>query len=281
MLTSRFLVVTVALLLFSAGCLGGGGVPDAGGADGASDGADADTQSGDADTNAGDGQSGADDLELSDAEQALRDAGSFTATWTYRGVDERGVEAEVRYEFYVDTVGERSLTVLSSARDGQPDGGSMQQFVADGTTYVQSGPADAPTYFSSEQPMSDPLATAVGFSQARVYESDDDLSFAGTETFDGVPVDRYELSEVDSQLVQAGSAAGVATGSGEARITDFHYTVLVDADGIARYESWSFEGETTDGEVISGQWEYSLTKVGSTTVDDPEWLAAAQAAPGS
>ena len=54
--------------------------------------------------------------------------------------------------------------------------------------------------------------------------------------------------------------------------------MLVDADGLPRYESWSFEGETDDGETITGEWEYTLTKVGSTTVDDPEWLAAAQAA---
>jgi hypothetical protein len=280
MVTSQLLVVAVALLLLSAGCLGGGGASDA--VDGAGSGADGDdgaaSQSGDADDA---GASSSDDLELTDAEQALRDAGSFTATWTYRGVDERGVETEVRHEFYVDLDGERSLTVLSSTRDGQSDGGSMQQFFADGVTSVQSGPADAPTYFSYEQQTSDPLASALGFSQARVYGTDDDLSFAGSETFDGVSVERYELSEASSQLVQAGSAVDAGTGSGNVEVTDFHYTVLVDEDGLSRYESWTFEGESADGETISGEWEYSLTKVGSTTVDDPEWLAEAQAASGN
>ena len=215
MFTNRALVVVVALLLLSAGCLGGGGgASDA--ADGASGGADggdgAASQSGDADGD--DGASSSDELELTDAEQTLRDAGSFTAAWTYRGVDERGVESEVRHEFYVDLDGERSLTALSSTRDGQSDGGSMQQFFAGGVTYVQSGPADSPTYFSYEQQTSDPLASALGFSQARVYGNDDDLSFAGSETFDGVSVERYELSEASSQLVQAGSAVDAGTGSG-------------------------------------------------------------------
>ncbi|AUV80621.1 hypothetical protein C2R22_02235 [Salinigranum rubrum] len=277
MFTNRLLVVVVALLMLSAGCLGGGGGgSDA--ADGASGGADggdgAASQSGDGDA----GASSGDELELTDAEQTLRDAGSFTASWTYRGVDERGVESEVRHEFYVDLDGERSLTVLSSTRDGQSDGGSMQQFFADGVTYVQSGPADSPTYFSYEQQTSDPLASALGFSQARVYEANDDLSFEGTETYDGVSVERYELSEASSQLIQAGSAVDAGTGSGNVEVTDFHYTVLVDEDGLSRYESWSYEGETDDGETISGEWEYSLTKVGSTTVDDPEWLAEAEAA---
>lgn len=288
MFENRFVVVALALLLVSAGCLGGGGGDDAAvsGGDGASssggsDGGQSD-DSGDGASSSGD--SGADDgeLELTDAEQALRDAGSFTVVWTYSGVDERGVETDVTQEFYVNLDEERSLTTISSTQNGQSDGGSMQQFFVDGVTYVRSGPADSPTYFSYEQQTSDPLATAIAFSQARAYGANDDLSFEGSETYDGVSVERYELSEASSQLVQAGSAAGAGSpGAGDMRITDFHYTVLVDEDGLSRYESWSFEGETEDGQTISGQWEYSLTDVGSTTVDDPEWFAEAQAASGS
>jgi len=274
MFSTRTVAVILAVLVLSAGCLGGGGsdaVDDSSGADPSDDG-DAEADADAADT------SGTEELELTDAEQALRDAGSFTTTWTYRGVDERGVETEVSRELYENLDEERSLTVLSSTRDGQADGGSMQQFTADGVTYVRSGPADSPTYFSYEQQTTDPLATAIGLSQARAYSANDDLSFEGRETYDGVSVERYELSEASSQLVQAGSAVDAGAGSGNVRVTDFHYTVLVDADGLPRYESWSFEGETDDGETITGEWEYTLTKVGSTTVDDPEWLAAAQAA---
>jgi hypothetical protein len=279
MYTNRTLTVVVALLLLTAGCLGGGGDADVADATSGGSGADDGGQS-----DASDGASASDsdeELELSDAEQALRDAGSFTVTWTYSGVDERGVETEVSREFYVNLDDERSLSVVSSMRDGQPDGGSMAQFSADGTTDVRSGPADSPTYFSYDQETTDPLATAISLSQARAYGANEDLSFEGTETFDGVSVERYELSEASSQLIQAGSAAGAATGSGNVEITDFHYTVLVDGDGLSRFESWSFEGRTDDGQTISGQWEYSLTAVGSTTVDEPDWLAEAQAASGN
>jgi hypothetical protein len=143
---------------------------------------------------------------------------------------------------------------------------------------MRSGPEESPTYFSFEQESADVVATAIALSQARAYGADENLAFEGSETFDGVAVERYELSEADSQLIQAGSAASAgAAGSGNMEITDFQYVVLVDEDGLSRFESWSFSGRTADGQVVTGEWEYSLTKVGSTTVEDPDWLAEAEA----
>jgi hypothetical protein len=275
--TNRHLVLAMVVLLLTAGCLGGGG-GDSSSPAGASD-EQSDTGS-DADDASSTGNAGSDDVELTDVEEALRDAGSFTVVWTYSGVDERGTETEVRREFYADLEAERSLTVTSSVVDGMSDAGSMQQFFADGTTYTRSGPDDAPTYFAYEQESADVVATAIALSQARAYGADEDLSFEGRETFDGVSVERYELSRADSQLIRAGSAVGAGAGGtagGVAEITDFQYVVLVDADGLSRFESWSFEGRTADGETVSGEWEYSLTKVGSTTVNDPDWLADAKA----
>lgn len=274
----QFAVIVVAVLLLTAGCLGGGGGDGDADAGGSGDGA-ADGSSGGGQSDGGSSDASDEEFELADSEQQLRNAGSFTVVWTYRGVDERGVETEVTREFAADLEAERSLTSISSVVDGESDSGTMQQFFADGRTYVRSGSDDSPTYFSYEQESQDVVATAIALSQARAYGADDDLDFAGTETFDGVSVQRYELSETDSQLIQAGSAAGVAAGgsSGDMTITDFHYTVLVDGDGLSRFESWSFTAESDDGTKVSGEWEYSLTKVGSTTVDDPEWLAEAQA----
>jgi hypothetical protein len=280
MFGNRFLVLTIALLMITAGCIGGGGGDADAGSD-SSGGSVGESQSGggDGEADANDGQSGSDDeLELTDAEAALRDAGSFTVVWTYSGVDRSGSEIEVTHEYYADLAAERSLTITSSMRDGESDGGTSQQFFADGVTHVRSGPEESPTYFSFEQESADVVATALALSQARAYGADDSLAFAGSETFDGVAVERYELSEADSQLIQAGSAAGVgAAGSGDTEITDFHYAVLVDEDGLSRFESWSFSGRTADGQVVSGEWEYSLTNVGSTTVEDPDWLSEAQA----
>jgi hypothetical protein len=284
MLGNRFLVLTIALLMVTAGCVGGGGGGSGEAAADASGGTAGGSQSGDSD-GAGDsdgsadsaGNVGSDDLELADTEAALREAGSFTVVWTYSGVDQSGSETDVNREFYADLETGRTLTVISSMRDGQSDSGTMQQFFADGVTHVRSGSEESPTYFSYEQESTDVVATAIAFSQARAYGSDENVMFEGTETFDSVTVQRYELTRADSQLIQAGSAAGVAAGSGNVEITDFRYVVLVDEDGLSRFESWSFSGETTDGQTVRGEWEYSLTKVGSTTVDDPEWLAEAEA----
>jgi len=260
--SNRVLTLQLVVAMLTAGCLGGG-------ADG---GASASSPAGDAESD-GSGTD-ADGPELTDAEAVLHDAGSFTVSWRYVGVDASSARTEVRHDYYADLRAERSLSVTSSRRNGQSDGGASEQFVADGTTYIRTGSATAPTY-GSYPGTADVVDTAVGLSQARAYN--DEMANHGTETFDGVRVTRYELTEASSQLIQAGSAAsGGSTGVTE--ITDFHYVVLVDDDGVSRHESWSFTGRTAEDQQVSGEWEYSLTGVGSTVVADPDWLAEAKAA---
>jgi len=263
MQSNRGVTLVLVVMMLMAGCLGGGGptgeapgdAPDASGGGGADDDAGG--------------------PDLTDPETALRDAGSFGVTWRYAGVDATGARSEVSHEYHADLRGERSLTVTSSSRDGQSEG-MTEQFVAEGTTYVRTGTPEAPSYVSYLG-TADVVGTAIALSQAHAYGANEDLTARGIERFDGVPVTRYELSEADSQLIQAGSAA-TSGAPGTAEITDFHYVVLVDEDGLSRYESWSFTGRTAEGQDISGEWEYSLTRVGSTSVDDPDWLADARAA---
>ncbi|GAB6860928.1 hypothetical protein ACFR97_00030 [Haloplanus litoreus] len=273
MTSRRALTLLVVVLTVTAGCLGGGGaaVDTAGAADAPA------TEPGEG---AVAGQTDGDDStpDLTDPEAALREAGSFRVTWQYAGVDTSGVRSEVNHEYAVDLRAERSLTVTSSTRDGRSDGGTSEQFVSDGITYVRSGPSDATTY-ASYPGTADVVGTAIALSQARAYGADEDLTARGTERFDGVSVTRFELSEASSPLIRAGSVS-TAGSSGVVEITDFRYVVLVDANGLSRYESWSFTGRTTEGETVSGEWEYTLTGVGSTTVEDPEWLAAAREAVG-
>jgi hypothetical protein len=269
MTPSRVLTLLVVVLTVTAGCLGGGAV-DAGGGDAA------EASGGTATTDRPDGDDAG--PELTDPETALRDAESFTVTWQYVGVDASGVRTEVDHEYAVDLRTERSHTITASTRDGMADGGTSEQFVADGITYVRAGPQSATTY-AAYPGTADVVGTAIALSQARAYGADEDLTDRGTERFDGVTVTRHELSEASSQLIQAGSA-GTAGSPGVTEITDFHYVVLVDADGLSRYESWAFTGRTADGETVSGEWEYALTGVGSTTVEDPVWLPAARAATG-
>jgi len=260
---NRGVTLVLVVVMLTAGCLGGGG-PTGGAAEETENTPDGGSS----------GVGTADGPDLTDPESALRDAGSFTVTWQYAGVDATGAGSEVTHEYYADLRGERSLTVTASSRDGQPDG-VTEQFVTDGTTYVRTGTAETPSYVSYPG-TADVVGTAIALSQARAYGANEDVAVRGTERFDGVTVTRYELAEADSQLIRAGSAA--ASGApGTAEITDFHYVVLVDENGLSRYESWSFTGRTAEGQAISGEWEYSLTRVGSTSVDDPDWLADARA----
>lgn len=258
----------MAVLVVLAGCAGGGAVAqDAGeSSSGMGDESAADAGSGSSGGASGDAEA----LELSDPERLLRDAGSFTATWSYEGVDASGGEQAVTREFYADLDGGRSYTVTSAGA-----GESVEQFVADGVTYTRTGAGDA-TVYSAYEGSTDVIATAVSLSQARAYGSNDGMTFTGAETFDGVPVNRYELSAANEALILAGSAAA-AESANEIEVTNFEYVVLVDEDGLSRSESWTFAGRTPDGAEVRGSWEYSLTAVGSTTVDDPDWLADARA----
>ncbi|CQR51030.1 MULTISPECIES: DUF7537 family lipoprotein [Haloferax] len=272
MYSNRVPVLIVAVLVLLAGCAGGADVAPAAQTDD-TDGIDDTGES--TGGSAVDGSTDGDDFELNDPERLLRDAGSFTVSWSYTGVDADGVETAVTREFAADLETERSHTRTTSTTDGQPDSGAVEQFVADGVTYVRVGDGDEATYTSYEG-STEVLATAIALSQARAYGADDDLTFAGTETFDGASVERYELSAANEALILAGSAAAQGE-PGTLEVTSFEYVVLVDGDGLSRHESWAFSGRMDDGTEVSGSWEYSLTGVGSTTVDEPAWLGEARA----
>lgn len=275
MYSNRILTLLVVSLVLLAGCSGGGSVTPGAESDDTAGPTDGGDGGGDDSATGGDGSADGDEFELSDPERLLRDAGSFTVTWSYTGVDADGVETEVTRDFYADLETERSYSRIASTTDGQPDGGSLEQFVADGVTYVRSGSGESASYTSYEGSL-DVVATAIALSQARAYGADDDLTFTGAETFDGVAVDRYELSAANEALILAGSAA-TPNSPGELDVTNFEYAVLVDEDGLSRHESWTFSGRMDDGTEVSGSWEYSLTAVGSTAVDDPDWLDEATA----
>jgi hypothetical protein len=266
MYAHRLAIGLVALLTLTAGCLGG--VPDFPG----------DVPTPPTDRVVGDGtvaRAGDDATtpSLSDPERVLREAGSFTATWRYTSTDDAGTRGEMRYDYRVDLAGGRSHVVYTLGQEGEEAPGAWETFTVDNRTYSRFGTGDEAFYQVAEGGV-EVVADATG--HAAAYETGDlsEMTARGTETFDGVTVHRYELTDVDEWFVGA-SLAGM---SGAAEVTDFRYVVLVDGDGLSRYESWSFAGVTEEGESVSAEWEYSLTGVGTTAVDDPEWLADAEAA---
>lgn len=280
----------VAFLLILAGCSGSPGgpvatdtaTPDAPASDGSSgsNGDDASgSNDGDGGSNDGDGDGGDADesLSLTDPEAALRSAGSFTATWRYSGTDATGVEGAVSYTYRADLDAERAYVSVTTDQDGETTTG-FETFTADGVTYTQFGSDDE--VFYQAQPQEDLDVLSASLARTAVYGSDTDgLEKVGTETYDGVRVDRYQLSAADSAMWAGLGTTG--TEPGDLAEFEVDYVVLVDADGLARYESWTFTGTTNDGQAVNGAWEYTLSDVGSTTVDDPGWLDDAKAQTGN
>lgn len=97
-----------------------------------------------------------------------------------------------------------------------------------------------------------------------------EFSAVGTETYDGVDVTRYERTDQPDWI-------SPQTTNTEFTWTAFTYVVLVDADGLVRYESWSGEGVDEAGAETTMTFTYSLTDVGSTVIEDPNWLTMTDA----
>ena len=87
------------------------------------------------------------------------------------------------------------------------------------------------------------------------------------------------LASTPKVAANAGFAAAGAQGADGFTVDDFEYVVLIDGNGLARLESWTYAG-TQNGQSVSYSWEYTLTGVGETTVEDPDWLDEAVAAAG-
>lgn len=215
-----------------------------------------------------------DNLALADPEAALRDAGSFTATWQYGGTDTDGKRNEVGFTYYADLNDGRTHTISTTGGDAQA--GGWETYSTDKVTYARISSGESEIYQVVEQER-DVVSEAVSYGLVYGNRANDGLHYKGTETFDGVTVKRYEITETDSRLWAAGVAAGGDQSTGGITVTEFRYIVLIDGDGLARHESWSYTGETSDGNTVTAEWEYTLTKIGSTVVEDPDWLSEAEA----
>lgn len=128
----------------------------------------------------------------------------------------------------------------------------------------------------SDQPQ-DVFESATGRASGFYASLEADAERVGTETFDGVTVTRYEYTDAEAwQTYNQGVTSGASDTEEEVTVTDFEIATLVDSDGIARLTTWTLTAETESGETVSAEWRYSLTGIGSTSVEDPDWLAEAQ-----
>jgi len=260
--------VLVVLIVLLAGCSGGGtgtdGTPTV-----------ATTAAGEA---TGDStQPAAEDtaFDATDASQQLRDAGSFTTTWSYSVTDVDGATTSVTDTYRVNLDANRSIELF--ATDGPEADSETTTFIADGTGYTRVEAGGQTLYQTNDQPPA-VFESATGRASSLFTFVESDIQYVGTETYDGVTVDRYEYSDASawSEYNENVSIAMFSSDT-EVTVTSFSVVVLVDEDGVGRLTTWTLAGEAADGTPVSAEWSYSLTDIGSTTVEDPDWLADAQA----
>jgi hypothetical protein len=239
--------VFVVLLVLLAGCVGGNGTSDTG-------------------TGPGDSTNG--DVTLVENRTAvLLDAGGYTSVWEMNVTSETDGVSATTYTHAVDYENERSsFGMLMTSRDEVST--AYENFYADRKSYTRYGEGEEATYQVADGVFA-PENTL--FSVESFVTSGGDLaafSAAGTETYDGVTVTRYERTDQPAWIASQGT-------DGEFTWTTFNYVVLVDADGLIRYESWSGEGVDEAGAETTMTFSYSLTDVGSTVVEEPDWLTTA------
>ncbi|MDS0220508.1 hypothetical protein NDI54_03985 [Haloarcula sp. S1AR25-5A] len=251
-MTTRLLTVLVLSLVVFAGCVGGDPAADGG------------TET----TDGGAVPADQSDLSVEAADRLLRDAGSFTATWSY-STTEAGETATITNAYQVDLRANRSIETFSMS--GPDAGTEFETFVADGSAYTRYETDDEAFY--QVRPQDDTAFQSAVDRGTLSYESVDDARLIGAETFDGVTVDRYEYSDL-STWQQFG--AGAFGSGGNVTVTDFTVVILIDESGLARQTAWTLTGETDDGETVSVEWRYEITGVGSTEVPDPDWLDEAR-----
>ena len=200
---------------------------------------------------------------------ALEAAGGYTGVWQMESSRDGELVGRTTYTHAVDYENERSSFTMVMASEGEVSN-DYESFHADGVSYTRYGAGEEATYQTNDAAFA-PGNTLFSV-QSYVTDADDLSEFAavGTESYDGVTVTRYERTDRPTWVSAQGSG-------GEFTWTEFTYTVLVDENGLVRSESWGGEGVDADGVSQTIAFSYSLTDVGSTVVEEPDWITAAQA----
>lgn len=242
-----FVLVVVGLLLVLAGCVGGSSTTNTGGEP---------------------NTSGTEDVTLiENRTAALLDAGGYTSTWEMKYDSEAEGTGSTTYTHAVDYENQRSNFQMQIT-DQEAVTDAFTNFYADGVSYLKYGEGDDATYSATESLFAPENAMFPVESTISSESNLAEFSAVGTETYDGVSVTRYERTDQPDWIAPPATAT-------EFIWTEFTYVVLIDADGLVRYESWNGEGVDEAGAETTMTFSYSLTDVGSTVIEDPNWLTMA------
>lgn len=205
-----------------------------------------------------------DDWAQTDAQAALEAAGSYTATWDWRSnVDDVG---EMTFTALVDFEAQRTLNTM---RVGGEDVSIVETYYADDIQYNRFASDDGSdaSYFQSESSFSDSFSSwdfGYGYDRS-AFEGWVDQ---GTEIYDGVTVRRYVFDAPESYIDNEYDS--------EFDVTSLRVELLVDQNGVPRYQLYEVEGTETDGTDQWFEWELTVSNVGSTSVEEPDWVQNAR-----
>lgn len=249
-------VALVGLLVASAGCAQIPGMGGDGGDDGSSD-IDPYTESGDE----LDGET-----VSTDHVAAIEDAGSYTYDVTFEAADgESSLSIDAHIE--ADMESDEAYSVQESNFFGNQ---TTYKYTSGNVTYersVSEGDEENAQYKTSDDSRVEPVNTTPSFEPTLVDGVE--WSQEGTEERDGVGVTRYESTGV------ANVTALVGAGTDAENVTNVSATMLVDADGVVRQYDLTYTVEEGDSETTV-TYEVSTSAVGSTSVEEPDWLDEAR-----
>ncbi|WP_336338078.1 DUF7537 family lipoprotein [Haloarcula brevis] len=231
------------------------------------------------------GSSGFDAAAVERGHFATLSDSSFTTSLSFRLSTVRDGENRSVFINRTVAVDRESGRSLSTGELVQPNGDALvtTTYTADGTTterrVLARGDEDLTDYRTASapydgqvQPVND--SGVIDRSLLQSLGADIDWTYAGTETVDGVAVSRFEASGGDITGFAADDAVS-ANVSANGTVDSASAAVLVDGDGVVRSFHYRVTTER-DGQPVTVTLSLSVSRVGDTTVTEPDWLSEAE-----
>ena len=259
----RAAVVVVALLAVLAGCSGLPGAPgDTSTTTAPGDGAGTTTGgSGGGDGGSGEFPPGYDKSGPESMQVALQQHYATTQNMSYSAEFRTRRGSEFRGSF--DAVGQRDVMTATFAQEGNP---SRNYYLAGETVYVRTNRPGNVSYKAAERSY-DTFRVQLTQPTLRTMR-DVNWNYVGTVEQDGTTLYRYKTTGINTSQKAAPDPQAVKNLDGE---------LLVDDRGVI-YE-YSLSADVDD--VGPVQYEYSISSVGSATVEEPDWVSEAKTSTGS
>ena len=184
----------------------------------------------------------------------------FAFDWTVRADVDSGTQL---IHANVSGIGDQPNTTMAFDLYITPDGTAVQRSSFGGSVQYQRVPADEynlSTYLSAMNVTTD------------LDPESENFTYEGTTTVDGETLHVYTVSDVD-QLSLPDSAASTAEFD-TSSVSVFDLRLLVDDAGVIR--QLTYDVEVTEGdEVIRLQFELRYSDIGTTVVEEPDWVSEA------